>query len=66
MKHSSTFLLASLTALALAACGPKRSDTTTGGAETGATGTTGAASDTTSHTGTMSDTTHVPTDSTAK
>ena len=66
MRYSSTFLLASLTALALAACGPKRSDTTTGGAETGATGATGAASDTTSHTGTMNDTTHVPTDSTAK
>ncbi len=63
MRYSSTFLLASLTALALAACGPKRSDTTTGGAETGA---TGAATDTTSHTGTMSDTTHAPTDSTAK
>ena len=54
MKRTSTFLLATVAALALAACGPKRSDNTSG-SETGATGgaydttstsTTPAASDT--------------------
>jgi hypothetical protein len=49
MKRSSTFLLAALTALGLAACNPPKSDTGApagGGAETGAmpadTATTGA------------------------
>ena len=56
MKRASTYLLATFTAVALAACGPKRADTNaTGGAETGA---TGSAYDTTSTstTPTMSDT----------
>ena len=62
MKHSSTFLIAAITAVALAACGPRKTETTTGG-ETGA---TGSAYDTTSATGTMGgDTTTVKTDSPA-
>ena len=70
MKRSSTFLLATLAAVALAACGPRRTDTTTtGGSETGAAGTagtTGRAYDTTSTTGKMGDTINAKTDSTAR
>ena len=57
MKRSSTFLLATCAAVVLAACGPRKADTTTGGAETGATGATGGAYDTTSPSGTTGDTT---------
>jgi hypothetical protein len=68
MKRSSTYLLATLTALALAACGPKRNDTNPAGgtgSETGATGATGSAYDTTS-TGTPLDTGRAGTDTTAR
>lgn len=65
MKRSTTYLLATSAAIALAACGPRRTDTTTGEAKTGATGTTGSAYDTSSATGTMGDSTHVKSDSTA-
>jgi hypothetical protein len=62
MKRSTTYLLATFAAIALAACGPRRTDTTTGEAKTGA---TGGAYDTSSATGTISDSTHVKSDSTA-
>lgn len=52
MKYTPSFLLATVAAMALAACGPRRSDNT-GGSETGA---TGGAYDTTSTTPTTSDT----------
>jgi hypothetical protein len=65
MQRSTTFLLATFAAVALAACGPRRTNSTTGGAETGATGATGSAYDTSSATGTMGDSTHVKSDSTA-
>ena len=66
MKRTSTFLLATLTAIGLAACGPRKLDKIATGAETGATGTTGAAGgayDSTSAKGTMTDTTHLKADS---
>jgi len=76
MKRSSTFLLAALTAVGLAACNPPRKDTTTTGgtgsesgsmstpADTATTGVgaTGAATDT----GMAKTDTAVKTDSTAK
>jgi hypothetical protein len=64
MKRSSTFLLAALTAIGLAACNPPRNDTnTTGGtgsesgsmntpADTTTTGAGGAMTDTAAHMGT--------------
>jgi hypothetical protein len=78
MTRTSTYLLATFTGLALAACGPRRSDTNAApgtGSETGATGSTGSAYDTTqskapatpadtSHAG--MDTSHARTDTTAK
>jgi hypothetical protein len=66
MKRSTTFLLATFAAIALSACGPRRTDTTTGEAKPGATGATGGAYDTSSATGTMGDSTHVKSDSTAR
>jgi hypothetical protein len=75
MKRSSTFLLAALTALGLAACSPPKSDTTTTGgtgsesgampadtASTGAGATGGVATDT----GMAKTDTAVKTDSAAK
>ncbi len=59
MKRSSTFLLAALTAIGLAACNPPRNDTnTTGGSESGSMGT--PADTTTTGTGTA-----LPADTTA-
>lgn len=76
MKRSSTYLLATCAAVALAACGPRKAEAPAGGAETGATGATGGAydttspsgttGDTTSPSGTMSDTTHAHPDSAAR
>jgi hypothetical protein len=50
MKRSTTYLLATFSAVALAACGPKANDTNAGGAETGATSGTGSSYDSTSAT----------------
>jgi hypothetical protein len=75
MKRSSTFLLAALTALGLAACNPPKSDTNTtggGGAESGAmpadtSATTGApAPGAATDTGMAKTDTAVKTDSAAK
>ena len=74
MKRSSTFLLAALTALGLAACNPPRNDTNTGapGSESGSMSTPpadtmttggGAATGAASDTGAMSDTAHAASDS---
>ena len=47
MKRSSTFLLAALTALGLAACSPPRNDTTTTGGTGSESGSMGTPADTT-------------------
>jgi hypothetical protein len=64
MKRSTTFLLATFSAVALAACGPKANDTNTGGAgaETGAAGGTGSSYDSAT---TATPGTTLPADSTA-
>ena len=64
MKRSSTFLLAGLTALGLAACNPPKSDTNaTGGtgSETGSMSTPADTSTTGVGTGAMTDTTRMDT-----
>jgi hypothetical protein len=66
MKRSTTYLLATFAAVALAACGPRRPETTTGGSETGATSGTGSTYDSSSATGTAADTTQVKGDSAAR
>jgi hypothetical protein len=65
MKRSSTFLLAALTALGLAACNPPRKDTTTTGGTGSESGSMGAPADTATTgagTGAMTDSTHMGTD----
>ena len=68
MKRSSTFLLAALTALGLAACNSPRKDTTTTGGTGSETGSMGTPADTatTGATGAVTDTGMAKTDTTVK